>query len=204
MMRWIGLSVVIACCWGCQRPAKIKVEPDNPLLKSMEDSVRLQATVLDQQGKTLPGAKVAFKSMTPTMANVSANGVVHPVTSGTATILVTAGSVSKNVEVLIQIPKKIKIEPTAESQFSGDFLLMLGVKRGFKATVINDRDRPMIAGDIRWSSSDPEIFTVDKHGTVKTIKEGATDLNAFAAGIKGSVKITVKHEELTEDGMLVQ
>jgi uncharacterized protein YjdB len=135
--------------------------------------------------------------MTPTMATVDSAGLIKPVTSGTAAILVTADGVSKEVEVLVQLPKKIAIEPNNP-------MLMLGVTRGFKATVYNDRDQPMLAGEIHWSTSDPQIFTVDKQGNVTTKEEGEATLTVDAAGIRASTKVLVKHEELQEDGRLRQ
>jgi uncharacterized protein YjdB len=135
--------------------------------------------------------------MTPTMATVDHLGNVQAVTSGAATILVESPPASKEVEVLVQLAKKITIAPRQP-------MMMLGVTKGFKATVINDRDQPMIAGEIRWSTSDPEIFTVDKDGNVKTLKEGKATLTAHAAGTQGTTEITVKHEELHEDGTLSQ
>ena len=97
-----------------------------------------------------------------------------------------------------KLPKKIVIEPFKR-------LLMLGVTKGYKAKVFDDRDEQMITGEgVRWSSSDPTIFTVDKYGNIKTIKEGKATLTAFAAGIKGTAEITVKHEEHHEDGSLNQ
>lgn len=194
MRRFAVMLVLVA--WGCQGPASVEVEPKNPLITSKGGSVQLKATVKDKEGKVM-NAKVAFRSLTPTMASCDPNGNVVAVTSGTATILVQAGDASKQVPVLIQIAKRIAIEPSNP-------MLMMGVTRGFKGTVYDDRDKPMIAGKIRWVSSDPSIFTVDKHGNVKTIAEGSATLTAHAAGIKDSTEITVKHEELREDGTLSQ
>ena len=182
---------------GCDSAASISVEPERPLLTSKDDTVQLKATVKDKQGKPIGGARVTYKSLTPTMAQVDSLGTVRAVTSGTATILMQSGTVSKKVDVLIQIPKKIVIDPESP-------MMMLGVTRGFKATVMDDRDNPMIAGEIRWTSSDPTIFTVDKAGNVKTLAEGQADLRVHAAGIQGKTTITVKHEELLDDGTLTQ
>lgn len=195
MRRTTVLLVLLA--WGCQGPASIEVEPQNPLITTQGGTVQLKATVKDKQGKVLQGATVSFKSLTPTMASVDAGGTVTAVTSGTATILIEAGDVSKQVGILIQIAKRIQIDPEGP-------LLMLGVTRGFKGTVIDDRDNPLIAGKIRWTSSDTGIFTVDEHGNVKTVGEGKATLTAHAAGIKDTTEITVKHEELQEDGTLTQ
>ena len=57
---------------------------------------------------------------------------------------------------------------------------------------------------IRWASSDPTIFSVDSYGDVKTLTEGTAKLTAHAPGISDSTEITVKHEELGEDGTLSQ
>lgn len=196
-MRRLLIVVPILLAAGCNSPATIDVEPARPLLTGKGKSLKLEATVKDEQGKVLSGVPVGFKSLTPTMASVDAMGNVTAVTSGTATVLVEAGKASRQVEILIQIPKKIVISPP-------DSLLMLGVSKRYKGTVIDDRDKPMIAGEIRWSSSDPEILTVDKYGDVKTLKEGAANLTAHAAGISSEMLITIKHEELLEDGTLAQ
>jgi uncharacterized protein YjdB len=199
MLRLIHIMslLILAALAGCSSPATIDVEPKNLLLKGKSETIQLQPTVKDASGKVMHDVAVTFKSMTPTMATVDASGNVQAVTSGTGTILVSCGKASQEVEVIIQIPKKIEIDPSSP-------MMMLGVTKGFKATVINDRDQPMIAGEVRWVSSDPNIFTVDASGNVKTVNEGEAKLTAFAAGIESTTTITVKHEELHEDGTLSQ
>jgi hypothetical protein len=182
---------------ACNAPASLEVEPKRPLLTGKGQSLQLEARVKDKEGKVMSGVSVRYRSLTPTMASVDDLGKVTAVTSGTATILVEAGEVSRQVEVLIQIPKKIVIQP-------GDRFLMLGVTKRYKGTVYDDRDKAMIVGKIRWSSSDPEIFTIDEHGDLKTLKEGTAKLTAHAAGISVSEDITVKHEEVHEDGTISQ
>ena len=117
------------------------------------------------------------------MLKVDEAGSVQAVTSGTGSVLVEAGKLTKQVDVLIQIAKRIEIQTTSPMP------LMLGVLTGFKATVFDDRNQPMIAGEIRWTSSDPEIFTVDDRGNVKTHKEGEATLTVHAAGIQGTMKV---------------
>jgi uncharacterized protein YjdB len=182
---------------GCSEPSTIDIEPERLLISAKSETLQLRATVKDRGGKVLSQTPVTFLSMTPTMATVDGSGSVQAITSGTATILIRAGKVSKEVDVLIQLAKRIAIDPDRP-------LFMLGVTKGFKATVYNDRDQPMIAGEIRWATSDPKIFTVDKEGNVKTVGEGEASLTVHAAGIQGSTTITVKHEELHKDGSLSQ
>ncbi len=192
-----ALLLLLVGSVGCSGPATIEIEPDRPLLTGLKDTLQLRATVRDKGGSVLTTAPLAWKSMTPTIANVDASGNVTPVTSGTATILVQSGKVAKEVEVIVVVPKKIIFDPDSPK-------LMMGITKGFKATVMSDRDQPIFVGEMRWSTSDPEIFTVDKNGNVKTIKEGKATLTVHAGGISGSTEITVKHEELHEDGSLSQ
>ena len=191
-----AMALTALAAVGCNGPAKIEIEPKNPRITSRAGTVQLVATVLNKEGTALPGVKRRFKTMTPTMATVDSNGKVTPVTSGTATVLVRAGKLSKEVDILIDIPTKIVILPDS-------FYLMLGVHKQYKATVYNDRKQVIITGGgVRWTTSDPAVFSVDKFGNIKTLTEGEAVLTAFAAGIKGSAKITVKHEELHKDGAL--
>jgi uncharacterized protein YjdB len=192
-----GLPLVALLASACSTPAKIDVDPEKPVLTGAKDPLQLRGIVRDKSGGVIGTATVTWTSLTPTIATIDPNGNVQAVTSGTATMLARSGKVSRSVEVLVQIPKKIRFEPDSP-------MLMQGVTKGFKATVLNDRDQAMFVGELRWSTSDPEIFTVDGNGNVKTIKEGKATLTVHAAGISGSNPITVKHEELHEDGTLSQ
>ena len=196
-MRRSGLVVVVLSSFACSEPASIDIQPERPLIGSKTETLQLRATVKDKNGKVLSQVPVTWASMTPTMANVDTSGNVTAVTSGTATILARAGQASKEVDVIVSLAKRIAFDPDKP-------LLMMGITKAFKVTVYNDRDQPLIAGELRWSTSDPKIFTVDKFGNVKTLEEGTATLTVHALGIEGKNEITVKHEELHEDGSLSQ
>ena len=196
-MRKVLLLAIVLAIAGCKaRPASLEVRPDNLLITEKGGTLQLQVIPRDGDGNQIDLTELSFKSMTPTMATVDGNGLVKAVQSGLATVLITANGVPKEVEISLQIPKKIEIDPDGA-------WLMLGVTKGFKATVINDRDKPILAGGVRWTTSNPEVASVDKHGNVKTLTEGTTTITAYAAGISGKTRLTVKHEEFNgEDGTL--
>ncbi len=190
----LALSLAVAGCKA--RPASLEVKPDNLLIAEKGGTLQLQVIPRDKEGNQLDLTELTFKAMTPTMATVNSNGLVKAVQSGLATVLITANGVPKEVEISLQIPEKVTINPT-------NAWLMLGVTKGYKATVINDRGKPILAGGVRWTSSNPEVASVDKFGNVKTKTEGTTIITAYAAGIQGETKLTVKHEEFNgEDGTL--
>lgn len=173
------------------KAASVEVQPKDPRLTMAQRELLLQATVRDDKGAVLDGVPVTFASLTPTVATADSQGRVRAVKSGQATVLVTAGKVKHELTVIVQLAKKLVIEPESPR-------LNLGVTRGFKGTVYNDEEEPMLAGEIRWTSSDPTVASVDKHGNVKTLKEGETTLTAHAAGITGKTVLTVKHEHYNE------
>jgi len=178
---------------GCQAtPESLEIGPDNLLIDKKGGTLQLQIKPLDRNGNEITVKEISYKSMTPTMATVSPTGLVRGVQSGLATILVTAGGYAKEVEISLQIPAKVVIDPS-------NHWMMLGVTRGYKATVINDRGKPILAGGVRWSSSNPEVAKVDKFGNVKSLTEGKTEITAYAGGLKGTTGLTVKHEEFDDE-----
>ena len=183
-----SIVVFLFCllCFSCtgNSPSSIEVEPARRLLSKKGATLQLKTTIKDKNGKVLTGVKVSYKSLTPTMATVDSLGVVSAVTSGSATMMIQAGKLTKQIDVLIQIAKKIKITPSNP-------LMMLGVTRAFRGTVIDDRDSPMIIGKITWSSSDSTIFSVDEHGNVKTLKEGG--LSSAAQQPWASANVSFNH-----------
>lgn len=192
------LTVVLFFVFGCgKKIATIEVQPERRLLTSKSETLQLRVTPKDKEGTVLRDVPVMFKSLNPTLATVDPLGNVRAIQSGIAAILITSGEFKKEIEVLIQIPHKIVIEPATP-------LMMVGVTKQFIANIFTDRDKQMIAGQVRWSSTDPTIFTVDQDGNVKTLKEGSATLSAHAAGIQGKTEITVKHEALQEDGTVSQ
>ncbi|MCA9667203.1 MAG: Ig-like domain-containing protein [Myxococcales bacterium] len=194
LLPLVSLAFVASGC--SKEAASISVEPKTARLTNEVRSVQLTATPRDSAGKAMK-LPVTFSSMTPTIITTSADGQVQAVSSGQGTVLVKAGEkTKKEVIVIVQLAKKIEIDPDSP-------MMMVGVTRGFKATVLNDKKQPLLAGGVRWTSSDPSVAKVDKHGNVKTLKEGTTTLTAHAAGISAKTVITVKHEKY-KDGELRQ
>lgn len=185
----VSLLALLGACSGT--PASVEVQPKDPRLTIAQREVQLQATVRNEKGEVLKDVPVAFSSLTPTVATCDSQGQVRAVKSGQATVLVTAGKLKHETTVLVQLAKKLVIEPDSPR-------LNLGVTTGFKGTLFNDEEEPMLAGEIRWTSSDPTVASVDKHGNVKTLKEGETTLTAFAGGLSGKTVVTVKHEHYNE------
>lgn len=181
---------------GCGSPKKIEVKPDPAMIRSKAVPLQLKVTVKDGSGKVLSDAKVSYQALTPTILTVDATGKVRATHSGAGAVMIKAGKIEKKHEISVVIPGRIDIDPANPT-------LNVGLKKNIKATLFNDRGKPMLAAsNVVWSSSDPTVVSIDKDGMIKTIKEGKATITAKAAGIKGTTVITVQHEKMQPDGYL--
>ena len=130
---------------------------------------------------------VSWKSSNTSVATISDTGVVKAVGLGTATIKVVVGSKSASCKVTVQQPvTSISLNKTSL------ILEALGTYQ-LTATVI-----PSTAVDrrISWSSSAPDIASVDENGLVTAHKKGSATITASAmdgSGVTRTCTVTVSN-----------
>ena len=161
------------------------VELDKSELELTEgDSATLVATVKpdDATDKT-----VTWSSSDPEVATVE-NGAVTAVKEGTATITVKAGE--KSATCVVTVKKKVIAVESVELD-KAEVELIEGESATLVATV-----KPDDATDktVAWSSSDPEVATVED-GVVTAVKEGTATITASAGEKTATCAVTVKAKE---------
>ena len=153
-----------------------------PTALSLEvgDTARLHATVYDADGKTVD-AQVFFFARGRDIA-VSRDGKVQALRGGEYTIFVFVRAGDSPLRSLV--PVEVAFPPVTEVRISpaGErFFVGAGVRH--QATVIDAAamERPEI--QVQWSTSDPEIATVDHSGLFTAHREGTVTLSATAEGV---------------------
>ena len=158
------------------------------------DSQQFTATVYDPEGNVTPGAEVTWESSDEAVGTIDADGLFTAVAEGTATITATAENETGTATVTVDLPPaptRIEVEPATATILPGD-------TQAFTATVFDQRDNEMDWIQVSWSSSDPEVGTIDSAGLFGAFAEGSTDVTASAGDVAGTAAITVSATAVPE------
>ncbi len=84
--------------------ASLTISPASARLGASGEAVQFTATVKDQDGNLLTGVATAWSSDAPSVATVSAAGLVTAVGAGTAVVTASAGEVTASATVTVETP----------------------------------------------------------------------------------------------------
>ncbi len=155
--------------------AKVAITP-KPGSVNQSATLQLTAAVTDSQNQPDPDFPVVWATLNPTLATVSATGLVTGVAGGNASITATAGGVA-DTSVITVVPTGITstvVTPTPDTLFSINDSLTLTAKSYTGAT--------QTTGSYTWTSRDPTVVTVTSTGIVVAVKNGSTYVMAVEAG----------------------
>lgn len=127
----------------------------------------------------------AWSSAAPTVATVSADGVVTGLANGTATMTATVEGVTGTATVTVVDPvSTVLVTPGTATLVVGGAQPMVASARDAKGAALTGR--PVV-----WSSSDPSVATVSATGRVTAEAAGSATITATVDGEEGSATVTV-------------
>ena len=167
-------------------PTTITVTSDTGLVfNALAITVRLTATVRDQNGATMSGVPVAWASNDTSVATVTPAGLLTSVGNGTATISASAGSASANAMVTVaQEVVAVAVVPATGTVVAGDTLRLAS-----EATDANGHI--VAAAGVSWASSDTVVAMVDSSGLVTGVDAGNVEITATSSEVVGRATLTV-------------
>lgn len=171
----------------------IKVTPDKV---TVEKGQTANLSVAYLPADTTDEKAVTWKSENENVATVDANGVVTAVAGGTTKIVATAKANDK-ITAVCEVKVPIHTESIVLNKTEIKDLLKGKTEKLEVSFVPNNTED---SREVRWTSSDPSVATVDANGTVKALKEGEAVITAetVAGGHKATCTVTVKEIHLTD------
>ena len=184
----VTLSVLGACKEAAD-PEKVAALVGLPA----SDSVRLGKTASyvietrDASGKKLTGRKINWSSVSPSIATVDANGVITGLAYGSTTIVARADDATAQTAMVVQqAVASVVLFPSTSSLARGSSQTL--------AVAVSDATGKALAGrSVTFSSSKPEIATVNGNGTVLGVAEGRAVITASTVldQVSGSATVDI-------------
>jgi uncharacterized protein YjdB len=193
----LGTTRIVAAVGGKQGEVSVQVLP-TPVagvligptgsVLAPGETQRLAATAVDAAGRPLPGRNIAWLSSDPTVATVSADGLVAAVAPGIVSVSAISESVYASVDVRVSGPAgpvtRVTVNPAAAS-------LTIGQARQLGA-ILEDAEGDLAADRlITWTSTAPNVATVSPNGLVQAIRAGSAVIEATSEGTRGRAAIVV-------------
>ena len=170
-----------------QVPTIITLSSNSVLLTAIGQQVRIDATVLDQNSEVIGNATIFWRSANVSIATVGKTGLVVAVGSGTTQVTVTSGDATASAKVTVeQTAGSVEITPASAT------LTAPGATAQLEAVVYDNGNTTIPVAEVVWSSSKPEVATVDANGLVEAVSNGTTRITAALEEIEKSITVNVE------------
>ena len=150
------------------------------------DTVQLTAVARDQFGDVVPGVTATWSSSAPSVATVSATGLLQALAGGSVTVTATVSNVPGTLTLTItpRVTTTVTVSSPTASPTVGETVQL--------AVVARDQFGDLVTGrTVTWSSSAPSIATVSATGLLQALAPGAVTATATIDGVPGSLSLTV-------------
>jgi trimeric autotransporter adhesin len=163
---------------------EIATHPDRMSLQVGDTSV-IRAELRDEQGATLGGYPVEWRSSNAAVATVSPSGRVTAVAEGVALTSAGASGALASTEVtVLRVPlAQIRVLPEKYSILAGTTLPLKAELR--------DKRGNLVDRTVTWRSENTKVAYVTETGVVKGMSFGITEIVAASEGVEGRAKVFI-------------
>ena len=191
-----GSTTIRARAGGQQGTAALTV---NPLPITRIEITPLSATILvggtqqfaarafDQNNQEVSGVTFTWASSNANAATIDQNGLATGTGAGTTQITASARGVTSNTATLTVNPRvltRIEVTPSTAR-------VPPGAQQQFTARAFDQNNQEITGVTFMWTSSDPNVATIDQNGLATVISVGTTTINVSAQNVTGSATLNV-------------
>ena len=171
--------------------ARIDITPATLSLSKGETGA-LSATAKDANGAVLEGRAITWISHHPTVATVTAAGIVTAVAEGVAQIDASSEGQYGTANIIVtRFPvARVEITPATMSLVEGQI-------GALSASMYDANGAFLLGRAVTWSSSDASVATIDANGDVTAAGAGTVAMTAESEGKTATVQVTVRAAQVT-------
>ena len=201
----IGLSILAAAvsCNQVELPSHGEPKEDKDVNVQLVGISRDTITVVKEFTYALHAAvypdhaaakDVLWTSLNEDVATVNDTGLVYGMEFGQTKVVLALKDGTLTDTCVVNVLPNVHVESVAVNPAETD--LILGEKITLEPVVLPEDSR---VKDVTWSTSDPEIATVNEKGRVEGLKEGTVTITATSVdgGKTGTCVVTVKRIAVT-------
>jgi len=147
----------------------------------------INVALVGPAGVAINNRAITWASSSPSIAVVSASGVVTAVSQGTATIVISAGTKQASVRVRVVSEPVVSVRLTPNQS---NHVLRITQSKQLSAECLNATQQVLPGRTITWNSSNPLVATVN-NGLVTAIATGQTTITATCETANASTTFIV-------------
>ena len=166
--------------------AAVAITPTAPTV-AVGMTQAMTASAFDARGTTITGRPVSWTTGDPSVAAISAMGVVTGVAVGTTTITATVDGIAASATVTVTPAKvaTVTVTPASASLFPGATQAFTATARDANGTVLTGRA-------VSWSSTNPQAGAISPAGVLTAYAQGTITVTASVEGVDGTATVTVR------------
>ncbi len=157
------------------------ITPFQPQVLRIGTTVQLTAQARDNNNLPIAGKVANWSSNNPTIANVSQNGLVTGIATGTTTITAEIDNKTANVQVTVTLVPvgSVTFAVSTDTLVEGDVRQYNPVVRDTSGKVIAS----LIGRQVIFNSNNLPVANVSSQGVVSAVSQGVATINATVDGI---------------------
>jgi uncharacterized protein YjdB len=165
--------------------ASLAIQPRSATIQR-GSTLQLSIDITDASGAAISGRAPTWTSSNPSVAVVSASGLVTAVASGSARIAAALDGKADTVSIaIVAVPVgSVSVQPTSASLIVAQGTTLTATVKDANGAVVTDRQ-------VAWTTSNAAVASVTQGGVVKALAAGTATISATSEGSTGSATITV-------------
>lgn len=187
----ITAIAIVACGKGDEDVNKVvavnsvAISPNGPITLFPGEEVTLTATIAPENATN---KQVTWSSDNSSVATVTDGGVVRALAVGTA--IITAQAEGQSAICRINVAESVVEVTSVTVAPEGPLTATVGDSITFTATVMPEDATDRV---VTWTSSNPELASIDDNGVMSAIAAGHVTIIASAGTMSASVEVTIEN-----------